>query len=91
MDGWLKTLIAGACLLVIICIYFVVVDGSHRQNSGKVARIKLNSTYCHERLAQIRLGSPTADDIPVVEDCFVKGFVTQSDVADAFKARTKKR
>jgi len=93
MNGWLKALIAVTCLGVVIgCIgYFIVVDRRYAQNSGKVARIKLNSTYCHQRLAQIRLGRSSANDIPVIEDCFVKGMVRQSDVVDAFKAGIKKR
>ncbi len=92
MDGWLKALIAVTCIVVIGGVgYFVLVDGSDRRTSGKVARIKLNSTYCQERLAQIRLGRTSADDIPVIKDCFVKGFVRQSDVVDAFKSGIKKR
>jgi len=90
MSGWLKALIAVTCIMVIGGIgYFVLVDRSDRR--GKVARIKLNSTYCQERLAQIRLGRTSADDIPVIKDCFVKGFVRQSDIVDAFKSGIKKR
>lgn len=92
MNGWMKWLIAVTCIVVIGGIgYFAKVGRSDRQHSAKAARIKLDSTYCHERLAQIRSGKMSADDIPVVDDCFLKGLVKQSDVVDAFKAATKKR
>jgi len=92
MDGWVKGLIAVICIGLIGGIgYLIVADSNDRRHSGKVARIKLDSIYCQERLAQIHSGKMSADDIPVVEDCFVNGFVSQSDVVAAFKAATKKR
>jgi hypothetical protein len=92
MDGGLKGLIAVICVVVIGGIgYIVLADISGRRNSGKVARITLNASYCRDRLSQIRLGRTRGDDIAVVGKCFVKGLVRQSDVVDAFKAGAKKR
>lgn len=92
MDGWAKGLIAVTCIALMSGIgYLIVADRGDRRHPGKVARIKLDSLYCQERLSRIHRGKMSADDIPVIDDCFLKGFVSQSDLVAAFKAATKKR
>ncbi len=88
MDGWQKGLIALACVVVIgVTGIFIAADRADRQAEKNEAKRLASETACRDRLRDSRDGKKSGDDVPALTNCALNGFLSQSDVLDALKAR----
>jgi hypothetical protein len=88
MNGWQKALIALACVVVIgTAGIFIAADRADRRTEKTEAKRLASETACRDKLREVRDGKASGDDVTVLTDCALNGFISQSDVVDALQAR----
>lgn len=95
MDGWLKGLIALACLAVIGAGGYLV--WSERQEQAERAAASTAATgaaasrqMCRERARTIEAGQLSGDDVLVLQECGTSGALDKAAIDKALEARRKR-
>jgi hypothetical protein len=90
MEGWLKWLIALACVVVLsFAGIFIAADRADRQGKKMEAKRSASETLCRDRVEELRTGKTSGDDLSILTNCMLNGFLSRSDVIDALQDRTK--
>ncbi len=91
MEGWVKWLIALTCLIVLgFTAIFIAADRADRQAKTMEAKRSNSETLCRDRLEELRTGKTSGDDLSVLTNCVLNGFLSRSAVIDALQNRNKR-
>ncbi|PSH68623.1 hypothetical protein CU102_12755 [Phyllobacterium brassicacearum] len=88
MDGWLKGLIAVACVVVIAGGgYYTWSEYSAKKERTLINERRAASARCQSRMEAIMDGNLSADDQIVISNCIVQGHITEADLNRVSQAR----
>lgn len=91
MDGWLKTLVALACVVVIAGGGYYAWSEYSDAKVGKARTARaVAAQTCSARIDDITNGRLSGDDQLVINDCIMQGLITSADLERAADARKRR-
>lgn len=95
MDGWLKGLIALACVAVVGAGgYLVWSERQERADRAAAASAASGAAasrqICRDRVRSIESGQLSADDILIMQECATSGALDKAAIDKALEARRKR-
>lgn len=91
MDGWMKALVATACVVVIAGGgYYAWSEHAAKKERESLADRRASFERCRSRMDDINNGRLSADDVTVLSNCILNGHITQADLDRASEARQRR-
>lgn len=92
MDGWLKFLIATACVVVIAGGgYYAWSEHTEANKRAALSDRRLHAASCGQRVRDIKSGRLSGDDFSVLQDCVIRGALGERDMQALMQSRFSPR
>lgn len=91
MDGWLKALIATACVVVLVGGgYYVWSENAKSKERASARERRAAYSDCQRRMDDISNGRLSGDDQMVISNCIVRGHISESDINRVSEERRRR-
>lgn len=91
MDGWLKALIATACVVVIVGGgYYAWSENAESKERASARERRAAYSDCQRRMDEISKGRLSGDDQMVISNCILNGHVGESDITKVSEERRRR-